>query len=161
KNPSFTPFLSALHETFADGSFIACTRAPVEVIPSQLSSLVPVMALLGNGKLNALIQDKILELLYRYYEIIQQQAARNNLAVISMEMLQSDLKKTMHGLYRYIDQEMSAVYLQRLDELVAKAKSYQSRHRYHVEEFSLTEEVIQLKFSKVWPVKPTLLMVDE
>lgn len=156
KNPSFTSWSGSIQEAFPDARLIACVRPPVEVVPSQLSSLRPVMSLLGNGKLSANTQKKMIELLHCYYNKIDQHQQDNQFFILHMQSLKNSPDSTLGALIRFLGLGT----LEMFSEEISKAKHYSSDHHYNLDEFSLTEQLIQEQFDDTWPIQPTPLLQD-
>lgn len=153
KNPSFTSLLPALLERFPDATFITCTRDPVKVVPSQLSSLRPPMRLLGNGRLRPAVQIRLLEILHGYYAMLQRYEDHPAVIGLPMSELTGSLGTTLGTVYSRLDQPMSDTLLERLQMLEAHQKRYRSSHRYAAGDFNLDEDSIRERFSDVWQTR--------
>jgi hypothetical protein len=146
--------MDSLLDTFPDARIIACTRAPAEVLPSQLSSLRPVMALLGSGKLAPETQNRMIGILYHYYAKLVTYRHDSRVYFLPMTALQSDLRLSMSKLFAFLALAQSAAYAQHIDAQQATGE-HSSSHRYSLAEFSLTESFIEEKFREVWTVLST------
>jgi len=152
KNPSFTSLAHSLLERFPDGRIIACTRAPLEVLPSQLSSLRPVMSLLGGGMLLPDPQKKILGLLHHYYAQLVSCQRHPRVFLQPLNRLQLALADSITRLFDFLAMAPSGA----LQDTVSRSSDqqrYTSSHRYSLAEFGLTEAGIQRDFADVWPVE--------
>lgn len=156
KNPSFTSWAESILDAFPDARLIACVRPPVEVVPSQLSSLRPVMSLLGSGKLSVNTQRKMIELLHCYYRKIRQHQQDSQFFILHMNSLRNSPESTLVDLIRFLGLGT----LEMLSEEISKAKHYNSDHHYNLDEFSLTEQLIQEQFEDTWPIQPNPLLQD-
>lgn len=152
KNPSFTPLTASLLERFPDGRIIACTRPPLEVIPSQLSALRPVMALLGGGMLLPDAQKKMLGLLYHYYAQLVSFQHHPRVCLQPMKALQETLDDSINGLFDFLGMAPSQSLLDAVKHENSK-QGYASSHRYSLAEFGLTETDIGDDFADVWPLE--------
>lgn len=151
KNPSFTPFHNSLTREFPDASFIACIRPPEEVVPSQLSSLQPVMQVLSAGRCNQVFEAQLIEILKSYYAIVQENFARPNFKVLPLSDLKQSLAETLLHLFDFLQMPVSAAYMQNLHKHDALAKKYQSPYRSQTKALSLNVNSIQHHFRLVWP----------
>jgi len=156
KNPSFTSWTESILEAFPDARLIACIRPPAEVVPSQLSSLRPAMGLLGNGQLSVDTQRKMIELLHCYYKKINQHQQDKKFFILHMQSLRNSPESTLGELIQYLGLDT----LELFSEEISKAKQYNSVHQYNLDEFSLTEQLIQDKFKDTWPIQPNPLIQD-
>jgi hypothetical protein len=149
KNPSFTCVLSDLRATFADARFIACIRDPQEAVPSQLSSLRPAFAVLGNGGLPREVETRLTELLLHYYQILRQQ--RSALFCVEMHTLTRDLFIALTDIYDHLHLDLPpalALIYRQLDEA---SRRYKSQHRYRLDEFFLAPQHAAA-FADLWPL---------
>ena len=151
KNPSFTACIRSLREDFPDARFIACVRDPTEVVPSQLSSLRPAMALLGGGSLKPAVQARLIETLHHYYAVLERESRGPGFAILAMPALQEELEASVSRLYDFLDEDLSPAFREILAQLGAEARRYRSRHRYGAADFALDEAELAARFRDVWP----------
>ncbi len=149
KNPSFTSLLQSLLDNFPGARIVACTRAPAEVLPSQLSSLRPAMSLLGSGKLSPQTQNTMIGLLQHYYSQLLKYSQEERIHFLPITRLQSDLPLAMASLFTFLDMTQSAASWDALAQ-TSEDKQHSSSHRYSLAEFSLTEEIVDDRFRDVW-----------
>ncbi len=150
KNPSFTPFIQSLRNDFSDAKFVICVRDPVETVPSQLSSLKPAFELLGGG-IRHQFNERMQEVLHHYYRVVQTVSQCDDVFVIPMTALKTQLGETVKSLYEKIEQPVSEQFIDRLRQLDTKARAHRSEHRYRAEDFSLSSDNIRRRFADVWP----------
>jgi len=151
KNPSFTSWMGSLFECFPDARVIACTRPPMEVIPSQLSSLRPAMTVLGNGRLSLSTQDKLLCVLYNYYQILTGYYDESRLLFLPISALREGSSHTMNSLqdFLFTDQSASPLIAEQQNSM---RNTYRSNHHYSLADFGLNEQEINNRFKPVWPL---------
>jgi hypothetical protein len=147
KNPSFTSFIGSLAEEFPDARFIGCVRSPRETVPSQLSSLMPAFGLLGDEQLPDGFQDEMLAVLSSYYREMKGAA----FPVLEMKELEK-LDAVVRRLYGELDLAISEEFGHLLIDLDQDAREYRSRHSYRVDQFGLSESLIDDLFKEVWPI---------
>lgn len=152
KNPSFTPMMRTLRQTFPDAKFIACVRSPLQTIPSQLSSLRPAFELVGTGRIPEDFQARMISLLHQYYTYIMQFGRNDEVWEVEMSTLKADFLETLTSLYRFIGQPISENFSERLNAFAVGAGRYQSSHEYKLNDFSLSRDWVEKKFSDVWPM---------
>lgn len=149
KNPSFTSLVASLLDTFPDASVVACTRAPAEVLPSQLSSLRPAMTILGSGKLSPETQNTMIGMLHHYYSQLLQYRQDARVHMLPMAQLQADTDQAMSSLYAFLAMSLPADASAGSGE-TADGTRYASAHQYSLAEFSLTEDFVEDRFRHVW-----------
>lgn len=150
KNPSFTPFIDSLRATFTGARFVICVRDPVEAVPSQLSSLAPAFELLGGG-IRAEFRERMLSVLHHYYHRVRMISGRDDVSVIPMAALKTQLTQTVRELYGMLEQPLPEIFIARLNCLDTNARTHRSQHHYCAEDFDLSAEMIRARFSDVWP----------
>lgn len=151
KNPSLTSWTGDLLDAFPDARLVACTRAPAEVVPSQLSALRPAMTVLGDGNLSASARRNLLDLLHHYYGVLVQYRNHKRVMLLPMTVLQSDIETAMTRLAAFLDHDRTDRFLAILRNAVEETGKYSSTHRYNLAEFALSETDINNRFLDVWP----------
>lgn len=150
KNPSFTPFIDSLRATFPDAHFVVCARDPVEAVPSQLSSLVPAFELFGGG-VRPEVSQRMVSVLHHYYLRVRMISECEDVSVIPMAALKTQLAQTVRGLYEALGQALPETFIDRLEHLDTNARAHRSEHHYRAEDFGLTVDSIRARFADVWP----------
>lgn len=149
KNPSFTPMLESLRVEFPDCVIVACIRAPEQTVPSQLSALVPALALLGAGMPAGHFQENLIQMLHRYYRKI---IAAPDVCLIEMTDLNADLAGTVTRLADFSGHPMTEAFREQLSRLAAAGRQYRSGHQYSLADFNLSSLDIRQRFADVWPL---------
>lgn len=150
KNPSFTPMMQSLQETFPDARFIACTRAPHEALASQFSSLKPSFALVSNAQSVLLIKPQMLRTLAFYYRRIAQWGEQENCLIVPMNDIKSDLLHTTEVIYQFCELPLTADFRQRLTAQNESSRQYKSRHDYQLSEFNISDNELDQSFIPAW-----------
>jgi hypothetical protein len=149
KNPSFTSFIASLQEAFPNARVLCCVRDPVEVVPSQLSSLRAGGEIFGWDIGDPRIRDRFLDLLQGYAEHalrVLEGSGQSRHAFVPLAKLKSDPQAFLLEVYRRFGWEPDEEFLTRLNEESDRGKKYKSRHKYTLEEFGLTEEGVRERF---------------
>jgi hypothetical protein len=149
KNPSFTSVLPDLQATFPDARFIACVRAPQEAVPSQLSSLRPAFALLGDGGLPREVETRLVTVLLHYYQILHQR--HELLFCVEMHTLTRDLFIALTRIYDHLRLDLGPSLAQTYRQLDEASRRYKSQHRYRLDEFLLAPQHAAA-FADLWPL---------
>jgi hypothetical protein len=149
KNPSFTPFLRSLLESFPDAKVLCCVRDPAQVVPSQLSSLRPAAALFGYRLDEPSLRDRFVDLLGFYsrhaLEVLPS-LPESRQAFVSMEEIKRDTAGFVLGIYRRFGWEAGPGFRARLEREAVRGEAYRSRHRYSLEEFGLSPAALGSRF---------------
>lgn len=147
KNPSFTPMQASLRQAFPDGVFVACVREPGKTVPSQLSSLLPAFALIGDGDISIRFRQRMLSVLHHYYRLIRAHA--DELLVVPMWQLNEDLPATVKAVL----QRAGVVFSDAdLGTLTQPSGSHTSQHQYQLADFHLDAAELEKQFEDVWPL---------
>ena len=152
KNPSFTPFLRSLRETFPDGKVLCCVRDPVEVVPSLLSSIRAGAELFGYPVTEPKVKDRFLSML----EFFAKHALssldsipESQHAFVPLKEMRKDVKGFVLEVYRRFGWEADPEFQERLEEDSHRGKGYKSRHSYSLEEFDLQAGEVQSLFPEL------------
>lgn len=149
KNPSFTPFMASLLETFPGARILCCVRDPVEVVPSQLSSLRPGARAFGYDIARPEIRDRFVEMLAHYGEhalATLSDVPEERYAFVPLHRLGEDVRGFVTGIYERFGWGVTDEFGRRLAEDTSRGKAHRSRHRYTLEEFGLDEGEIRRRF---------------
>lgn len=150
KNPSFTPLIDSLRASFPDARFVVCAREPAQAVPSQLSSLVPAFELFGGG-IRPAVSQRLISVLHHYYQRVRMISGGDDVSIIPMTALKTQLAQTVRELYTTLEQPLPETFIDRLEHLDTSARAHRSEHHYRAEDFGLTEESIRARFADVWP----------
>jgi hypothetical protein len=153
KNPSFTPFLRSLRETFPDGKVLCCVRDPVEVVPSLLSSIRAGAELFGYPVTEPRVKDRFLSML----EFFAKHALssldsipESQHAFVPLREMRTDVKGFVLGyVYRSLRVEADPGFEERLEEDSHRGKGHKSRHSYSLEEFGLEAGEVRSRFPEL------------
>ncbi len=149
KNASFPPLLGSLLTEFPDARLACCLRDPVEVVPSQLSSLRDGMAFFDNDPYDSGFQDRLIDQLAYYYRNLAGAPAPGGQRVwVHMQDFKKDLAGSVRQIYRELGIELSGEYSGVLDETARSARAYRSGHRYRLEDFGLDEAGLRERFAE-------------
>ena len=152
KNPSFTPLLRSLAETFPDGRFLCCVRDPLEVVPSLLSSIRTGADLFGYDANDPRIRDRFVEMLEFFARHAVTTLAGfpdHRHAFVPLEEMRKDVKGFVLEVYRRFGWEAGHAFQGRLTEASRRGKQHMSRHDYSLEEFGLTGPAIRERFPEL------------
>lgn len=133
KNPTFSPLVASLAETFPDARFIACLREPAGAVSSQLSVLdAPLRALHGRYNVPA-FQGRMTGQLCFYYRHLLETLGRlpsGQAVLVPAPALRRRLAATVHDIYQSLTLPLSAPFRQRLEALDRETRHGRSGHAH-------------------------------
>ena len=155
KNPAFTHKVPELLRVFPDARFIYHVRSPLETIPSRLSLIeaiwqrrFPGFAKMSPRQVEVIVADSLRTYLSAEEELPKLPEGRR--LVVRYEDLTRDPRGTVESVYRRFglpgpDADLAAA-LARL----ARREPHESKHRYDLAEFGLTEDYLRAKLKVVF-----------
>jgi hypothetical protein len=148
KNASFAPLVRSLYETFPDARVICTMRDPLEVVPSQLSSVRAGLKGLEPGAVTAFDRRMVDVLRFHYRNLLTVLAERprSHQVVVSMQRTKGDPVGTLGGVYRRLEIPMDPAFRAHLEARADAVRRHESRHRYDLAQFGLTEQAIRVRF---------------
>ena len=152
KNASFAGMTDGLLEAFPDARIIATVRDPLAVVPSQLSSLRPALAVCGFRGVPVRLRDDLLRLLEYYFMNLRRSAAVHpgRIAFIENSELRDALPASVRRAFGELGLAVSPELDQELDDAARQTATRASKHRYTLEEFGLTATMIRSRFAPVY-----------
>lgn len=153
KNPCFSSRIDSIDEHFPDAKVICTVRRPFEAIPSYINFMAMSWNGCDNDPKGTVFRDKILEVGGHWYRRPMQRLCRwpeNRHAFLIYDTLAREPERTVIELYKRLGWETDAAFAERLAAEDAKAKAYQSRHDYSLEDFGLTPEQMLSDFGDVF-----------
>ena len=150
KNPSFTPFIRSLLETFPDCRILCCVRNPLEVVPSLLSSVGTGAKVFGYDVAEPGVRDRFVDMLafFASHSVTNlDQLPESRQAFVPLKDIKGDMEGFVLELYRRFGWEAGREFKERLGEDSQRSKEYKSRHTYSLEDYGLTPDEIRERFS--------------
>ena len=152
KNPSFTPLVRSLLETFPDGRILCCVRDPVTVVPSLLSSIRSGAELFGYDVAEARIRDRFVAMLeffaaHALSSLSPLPPERH--AFVPLKEMKRDVEGFVLDLYHRFGWDPEEGFRERLTEEADKGKAFRSKHRYSLEDFGLEAAEIRKRFREL------------
>jgi omega-hydroxy-beta-dihydromenaquinone-9 sulfotransferase len=153
KNPSASPKVRALRDTFPDARFVYLVRNPLAMIPSMISCLEFTWQVLGDPPDLYTARDYVLDMAEHWYTYPLTQLDRlpkERYAIVRFETLTQHADQVVRKLYDRFGFEMGPDYATILDAEAAKARSYESSHRYELAMMSLSRDTILTRFATIF-----------
>ncbi|MBK1723256.1 sulfotransferase family protein [Thiocystis violacea] len=145
KNAAFAPLAGTLSEAFDDARFLVCLREPTKTFPSQLSSIASGIAFFDALSQTPQLRERLTEQLGFYYLNLDRAFSatpENRCAWVTMETLNAGLGDAIERIYAQLGLAITPAFRHRLTEQETRARRYRSGHRYHIEQFGLSQEQI-------------------
>lgn len=150
KNPSFTPMVRSLAETFPDARFVCCVRDPREAVPSLLSSLRAGADRFGWRVEEPAYRDRFVDMARRFGEHALTSLEPGRSVWVPLHRLSEDVEGTVRGVYRHFGwrpgEEMEAA----LGRRTAASRRHRSAHRYDLAEFDLDPAALERSFEALY-----------
>jgi len=153
KNPSASPTVDALFESFPDAKIVYLARSPLEVIPSYISLLDYAWRVVGNPAQPYGARDFVLEMARHWYTYPLErleQAPEGSHVVVRFDDLVRDAERTVTDIYDRFGFEMTPAFAQVLREEAEVGRNHASRHEYCLEEMGLTREQIVMDLGDIF-----------
>lgn len=153
KNPSFTPMLQTLANAFPDARFIGCLRNPNQAVPSQVSSIL-IGARLFSGHVDTpWWRTRLISMLQFYYAHLLENLPKLETprhAFMPMEQLAQTPLVSVTTLYERFGLTIEPTYQHWLEREDAKARRFQSGHRYQGKALGISPQDLQQQFGFVY-----------
>lgn len=149
KNASFVPFIDSLRKTFPDCRIVSTVRNPLEVVPSQISAVLPGAQVFDNDTSHHLFRDRFVGILKHYYKQLITRLPElpdRDYLFVHMDDMKENLEDVVVKIYRHFDYRVSDAFLKYLREEAERARRYKSTHHYSLEKFDLDSETVVKNF---------------
>ena len=153
KNPALSPKLDTVFKHFPDAKIIYLVRSPLEVLPSYVNMMMFSWRVLGIPVEDHALRDYLIDMARHWYTYPLERLGRapaNSYAIVRYDDLVSDPEQTIRTVYDRFGFEVGPAFDRVLQEESAKARGYQSRHAYSLEETGLTRQQILHTFQDVF-----------
>jgi len=153
KNPFFTPMIEGLVREFPDAKFLCNIRHPEATVPSFLSIWEALYGGIGNAPDHYLARDFVLDWLEEAYQYGGRQVdalGPDRGRVVRYEELVANPKAFIEALYDQFGWQPGDAFLVALDQESARAQSYESTHRYGIEQYGLGVDDLRARFAAVY-----------
>ena len=152
KNPSFTPMVGALANTFPEAQFIACYRDPQSAAPSLISSLQQGARLFDHRDPRTELGQQLIAMLKHYaFHLLSilPSMERAQYAFVAMEDVTTNPAVEVKQLYARLGWTPTAEYEAVLATEAERASGYRSQHRYSLAGLGLDGETIERELGLV------------
>ena len=153
KNPSFSPMVQSLRQTFPDCCIVCNLRNPYEAIPSLLSTMMDGSEVFGNDVSGKEYRDELVSMVKFFYRHLTDSLSPlppGQHYFVRFDDLTEDPRGVVQTLYQRLQYVMSAGYSESLRLQHERARGYHSHHHYSLKQFELTPESIREDLSSVF-----------
>ncbi|WP_416338571.1 sulfotransferase family protein [Methylococcus capsulatus] len=145
--------IESIAEEFPDARFITIVRHPDEAIPSHVSLFVPVWQTHSPEIERDGAESKAYAALavewYRHLDRFRARVEPANYYCIDYRDLRADPGRTVAALYRHFGWNVTGSYRAVLQDFTERQRTFQSTHRYSLEEFGLSKQWIRQELGPV------------
>ncbi len=145
KNPSFSQWIPSLRAEFPDADFVRLQRHPLEVVPSQLSSLEMGFSLFGHSARDPRIVSALVDMLAKQWHALAQ-FSESELSVVTYSQLRENPNKATERILQRLRVDTSETDRSRLKLLCEAGRRYSSKHQYDLASYGLSASEILRKF---------------
>ena len=146
--------IQTIYETFPDMRIVHLVRHPYESIPSLVSMFqVPWKSLAPQALTDTRRSRELAQIIYAYYRsllVMKQRLPDSQFIEVRYEDLVADPKRTVERIYQEYGLELSLKFNDSLDKEVERAKAYQSRHAYSLDDCGLTRDEVREALADVF-----------
>ena len=152
--------IPAFLKKFPDAKLLYMIREPLNVISSGLSLVTGVLdGVFGFWNLPEekrqfyidRLYKALIELQLRFHDDwINGKIDKNNVMIVKYDRMMSDFEGLMDDVLSFVDHEPCEELLDKIKETANKQRNYQSKHKYDLEKFGLSEEKIRKDCAKIY-----------
>lgn len=153
KNPTFSPKVEALYETFPDVRIIYLVRNPLQTVPSMISWLAFQWKQFCDLEEDYVFKEFLLEMAeewYRYPLEKLAEAPQESYMIVKYDDLIANPDETIRHIYQQFGFEISRRYARVLRREARRARRYKSGHKYSLGKMGLTRKEIIRRFKFVF-----------
>ena len=152
KNASFSGMAESLLQTFPDARILTTTRDPKKTVPSQLSSIEPGLGAVGFGRIPEDLRERLIDQLLFYYRHLEKLAGErpDRIAIIDNDALRNELEHVVTAAFDTLGLQMSTQFSTALVQAGGRSRGFASGHRYTLEEYGLSEQMIEQRFAEIY-----------
>lgn len=153
KNPSMSPKIASIFESFPSARVIYLVRNPLEMLPSTISWLGYAWRVFSDPIIPYPYTKEILEFSkywYRYPLSILDQTDPSKYLIIKYDDLVNDPQGTIRQIYDHFEYEMSPQFEKEVGSIVRQASNFRSRHKYDLEEMGISREQVLIEFADIF-----------
>lgn len=153
KSTNSSGAVDSIRGAFPDARFITIVRDPADSIASSISLMMPALhahspEIPPDGEVSR-AYAKLSAAWYKYLYDFTSALPASQVYTVDYCHLVRDPQGTVEAIYRHFGWEVSPEYRARLNAQQQRQKTYQSRHRYRLEDFGVDRKGIYAELSQV------------
>jgi hypothetical protein len=153
KNPSLSPKINTVFESFPDAKLIYLVRNPLEVIPSYVSMMIFSWRVVGIPINDGRLQTYILDMARHWYRYPLEQLAKRpkeSYIIVRYDDLVREPGRTVQTIYDRFGFLPTKAFSDVLGAETTKSRDYKSRHNYSLAALGLNREMIVNEFEDLF-----------
>jgi hypothetical protein len=153
KNPALTPKLDSVLEAFPDAKIICLVRNPLDAVPSFVHMMQLSWRVVGAPRESDQLREFVVDMARDWYRYPLERLSRApdaSYAFVHYDDLVTDPEGTVAGLYRHFGFELHPAFARALHQAGLKARRFESRHHYSLEQTGLSRERILAEYGEVF-----------
>jgi hypothetical protein len=153
KNPFFSGMIQSLTKTFPDAKFLCMVRTPFETVPSAISMWSTCFHVLLSPLGPLPLLDAQREIITHYYRYPLEQLAALSpelQQVVTYPALVTEPARTTIDIYKNFNLAMTPAFMLTLQRQEEKARRYESRHAYSLEQFGLSRDQLLQDYADIF-----------
>jgi hypothetical protein len=153
KNTLSTTKIEAIRNTFPDAKIICNVRSPYDAVPSMMSLAKFYWKQFDNGGDAIAFRDIIMDIAYEMYTYpikVMPDWPKDQYAFVLYEDLKPDMPRIVADIYARFNFELTPAFAAVLAREQEGSNGYESKHRYSMEEYGLTSELVFDSFGDVF-----------
>jgi len=153
KNPSFSPKIASLRETFPDARIVYLARNPLEMLPSTISWFGYIWRVFSDPLEQYPFIPEIISFTKHWYAYtlkVLDESNDDDHLIIKYNDLISDPKATIELIYKKFGYEMSAEFRAELESSSEQAGNFRSMHTYSLEKMGVSREAVLETYKDVF-----------
>ena len=152
--------IPAFLERFPDAKLLYMIREPLNVIPSGLSLVTGVLdGIFGFWNLPVekrqfyidRLYNALIELQIRFHDDwVNGRIDKDKVMIVRYDRMMSNFEGLMDDILKFIGHKASEDLLSEINKTAEEQRNYESKHKYNLEKFGLTEEKIRTDCAKIY-----------
>jgi hypothetical protein len=129
---------------------VGTVRSPLSTVPSLLSSIRIGLLLFNSEAAWPDFRERLIAAMAHYYRHLAGTLPcwpEDQHVFVNMSELTRDVRQAVSRVYRRFGLQITAEFQRSLEDSYQQSRSYQSGHRYTLEQFGLDEETVVQEFS--------------
>jgi len=153
KNPSISPKIRSIYETFPSANIIYLVRNPLDMLPSTISWFGYTWHVFSDPLTKYPFTKKIMKFCKYWYEYplnVFDEIDPSKFLIVKHDDLVKKPMQTVKRIYQHFDYEISPDFEKKITETIREAKSFRSNHQYSLDDMRITREEVLEEFDEIF-----------